>query len=204
MAKVGLKYPVAAPMKEDGKTYNEGFVIAKAIKASVTANNNDVKLYADDGIAESDKSFKDGTLSLNVDDLTQSAYAKMLGHEFTEASEDGKTPALVTASVSDISPFLGVGFYGEVIRNGKPYYLAKWLRKVKFAEPNDETDTKGETVAFQTPTIEGTVFQADDGVWKEQAEFATEEEAVAWLNQKAGLAVPKGDETVNTPPKGSE
>ena len=70
MAKIGLKYPVAAPMKEDGKTYDTGFVIAKAIKASVTANNNDVKLYADDGIAESDKSFKDGTLSLNVDDLS--------------------------------------------------------------------------------------------------------------------------------------
>lgn len=66
-------------------------------------------------------------------------------------------------------------------------YLVKWLRKVKFAEPNDETDTKGETVAFQTPTIEGTVFQGDDGVWKEQAEFATEAEAVAWLNQKAGI-----------------
>lgn len=187
MAKIGLKYPVAAPMKKDGKTYEEGFVIAKAIKVSVTANNNDVKLYADDGIAESDKSFKDGTLSLNVDDLTQSAYAKMLGHRFTEASEDGKTPALVTASVSDISPFLGIGFYGEVIRDSRPSYLAKWLRKVKFAEPNDETDTKGETVAFQTPTIEGTVFQGDDGVWKEQAEFATEEEAVAWLNQKAGI-----------------
>lgn len=187
MAKIGLKYPVAAPMKEDGKTYEEGFVIAKAIKVSVTANNNDVKLYADDGIAESDKSFKDGTLSLNVDDLTQSAYAKMLGHSFTEASADGKTPALVTASVSDISPFLGIGFYGEVIRDSRPSYLAKWLRKVKFVEPNDETDTKGETVAFQTPTIEGTVFQGDDGVWKEQAEFATEEEAVAWLNQKAGI-----------------
>ena len=66
--------------------------------------------------------------------------------------------------------------------------MAKWLRKVKFAEPNDETDTRGETVAFQTPTIEGTVFQSDDGVWKEQAEFATEEEAVAWLNQKANIA----------------
>lgn len=46
MAKIGLKYPVAAPLKADGKTYDAGFVIAKAIKASVTANNNDVKLYA--------------------------------------------------------------------------------------------------------------------------------------------------------------
>ena len=40
---------------------------------------------------------------------------------------------------------------------------------------------------FQTPTIEGTVFPADDGTWKEQAEFATEEEAVAWVDKKANI-----------------
>lgn len=188
MAKVGLKYPVAAPLKEDGKTYDTGFVIAKAIKATVTANNNDVKLYADDGVAESDKSFKDGTLSLNVDDLALKVYADMLGHTYTAAGTgENAEPEKVVASVDDIAPYLGVGFYGAVKRNNKPCFQAKWLKKVQFSEPNDETDTKGETVAFQTPTIEGTAFQADDGTWKEQAEFATEAAARAWLNEKAGI-----------------
>ncbi|MEY8428700.1 hypothetical protein AALA00_13515 [Lachnospiraceae bacterium 46-15] len=35
--------------------------------------------------------------------------------------------------------------------------------------------------------IEGTVFSADDGTWKEQAEFATEAEAVAWVDKKANI-----------------
>lgn len=188
MAKVGLKYPVAAPLKEDGKTYDTGFVIAKAIKATVTANNNDVKLHADDGVAESDKSFKDGTLSLNVDDLTLKVYADMLGHTYTEkGTGENAEPEKVVASTNDIAPYLGIGFYGEVKRNNQSYFQAKWLKKVQFSEPNDETDTKGETVTFQTPTIEGTVFNADDGGWKEQAEFTTEAEARAWLNEKAGI-----------------
>lgn len=188
MAKVGLKYLVTAPLKEDGKTYDKGFVVAKMIKATVNANNNDVKLYADDGAAESDKSFKDGTISLNVDDLTQKVYADMLGHTYTQAGEgENAEPETVVASANDIAPYLGTGFYGEIRRNNKPYFQAKWLKKTQFAEPNDETETKGETIAFQTPTIEGTVFKADDGSWKEQAEFKTEAEARAWLNKKANI-----------------
>lgn len=187
MAKIGLKHIVAAPLKEDG-TYDAGYVVAKAIKATVNSNSNDVKLYADDGVAESDKSFKDGSISLNVDDLQQKVYADMLGHAYTAAGTgENAEPEGVVASANDVAPYLGVGFYGAIKRNNKVLYLAKWLKKVQFAEPNDETDTKGETVAFQTPTIEGTVFPADDGTWKEQAEFATEAEAVAWVDGKANI-----------------
>ncbi|MDO4553706.1 MAG: hypothetical protein Q4B70_01005 [Lachnospiraceae bacterium] len=187
MAKVGLKYPVAAKLNEDG-SYETGFVIAKAIKATVTANSNDVKLYADDGVSESDKSFRDGSLSLNVDDLTQKNYAELLGHTYKAAGTgEDAAPETVIASADDIAPYVGIGFYGAIKRNNVPSYQAKWLKKVQFSEPNDETDTKGETVNFQTPTIEGTVFQVENGAWKEQAEFSKEEDAKAWLNAKAGI-----------------
>ncbi len=188
MAKVGLKYIVAAKLNEDEASYTKGFVVAKAIKATVGTNSNDVKLYADDGVAESDKSFKDASLSMNVDDLTQKVYADMLGHAYTAGSgENDENPETVVASADDIAPYMGVGFYGEVRRNNKKKYLAKWLKKTQFAEPNDETETKGETMNFQTPTIEGTVFQTKDGTWKEQAEFATEAGAKKWLNTKANI-----------------
>ena len=194
MAKVGLKYPVYAILGEDGASYSGGAVIAKAIKASVTAESNDVKLYADDGVAESDKSFKGGKISLNVDDLTNKTYCALLGHKFTAASEaDPATPETVLANANDIAPFVGVGFYGKVVRNNKPCYLAKWLKKVQFAEPTDETETKGDTVNFQTPTIEGDVFQLDNGDWKDQAEFKNEAEARSWLEKKAGITTPAGN-----------
>lgn len=189
MAKIGLKYPVAAKLSEDESSYSGGFVIARAIKATVNVTSNDTKLYADDSVAESDKSFNNGSLSLNVDDLTQKVYADLLGHTYTaaESTENG-SPETVVASANDDAPYFGVGFYGKIRRRGKTLYQAKWLRKVQFSEPNDETDTKGESVSFQTPTIEGTVFQLDTGEWKEQAEFLDEQAARKWLEEKAGIS----------------
>lgn len=187
MAKVGLKYPVYAILGENG-TYSEGAVIAKAIKATVNAESNDVKLYADDGVAESDKSFKGGKVSLNVDDLASKVYATLMGHKYTAASGTAPvTPETVIANGNDIAPFVGVGFYGRVVRNSQPSYLAKWLHKAQFAEPNDETETKGDTLNYQTPTIEGDIFTDDNGDWKDQAEFKTEAEARSWLDKKAGI-----------------
>lgn len=193
MAKIGLKYPVAAPI-EDGGTYGEGFVVAKAITANVTPNNNDATLYADDGEAETDKSFRNANFSLNIDDLTQKVYADLLGHQYQAAGiEDPRTPETVIASSNDVAPFFGVGFYGKIQRNNKPSYQAKWLKKVQFSEPTDETNTKGESTEFQTPTIEGTAYQLEDGTWKEQAEFATEAEARTWLETKAGITAQGAD-----------
>ena len=65
MAKIGLKYPVYAPATEEGSTitYGTGAVLAKAISANISIENNDVKLYADDAIAESDNSFASGTVT---------------------------------------------------------------------------------------------------------------------------------------------
>ena len=82
MAHIGMKYPVAAPWTE-GETYTKGFVVGKAIKFTGTPNKNDVDLYADDGIAETDKSVKDMGVSLNVDDLALKVQADLLGHTYT-------------------------------------------------------------------------------------------------------------------------
>lgn len=183
MAKVGLKYPIYGKLQADG-SYTNGKVIAKAIKASVTAESNDVKLYADDNISESDKSFKGGKIALNVDDLTSEIYADLLGHTYDKLKQE------VLNNGDDIAPFIGVGFYGQVVRNNNPKYLAKYLYKVQFAEPADETETKGDTVNYQTPTIEGDIFKLENGDWKSQAEFSTEAEAREWLKGKAGFNVP--------------
>lgn len=78
MAHIGMKYPVAAPWKE-GNTYEEGFVIGKAINFTGTPNKNEVELYADDGVAETDKSTKDWGTSLGMDDVELKVLADLLG-----------------------------------------------------------------------------------------------------------------------------
>lgn len=55
MAHIGMKRPVAAIIDPQTGEYGETFVIGKAINFNGTPTNVDVKLWADDGVAESDK-----------------------------------------------------------------------------------------------------------------------------------------------------
>ena len=127
MAHIGMKYPVAAPWTE-GETYTKGFVVGKAIKFTGTPNKNDVDLYADDGIAETDKSVKDIGVSLNVDDLDLKVQADLLGHDYTAASagESGgtATPESVEVGSDDVAPYFGTGFYKRRRKNNVTSFTA--------------------------------------------------------------------------------
>lgn len=190
MARIGLKYPVVAVATESGTsiTYASGALMAKAIMASIKINQSNVKLYADDVLAELDKSFIDGTLSFGADDLTDAMKVLLLG--YTEGAE---VDAIIgskemSAGTATVAPFVGFGFYAKRIKSGVASWRAIWLKKVHFSEPADELKTKGESVEFQTPTLEGTIMVACDGNWKEEATFSSEANAIAWLNTKSGYS----------------
>ena len=174
MAKIGLRYPVYKSSTSQG-------VIAKAIQADITIETAGATLRADDIIAEAINSFQNGTITLGVDDLSDEVYSEFLGHAVD--SETGE----ITANVDDISPFVGVGFYGVKIVNNVRKYRAIWLPKTQFAEPEDTNATKGETVEFNTPVLVGTIMANDDGDWKHEQTFATEAEAKTYLEGKAGI-----------------
>ena len=160
MAHIGMKYPVAAPWNEDG-TYGEGFVVGMAIKFSGTPNKNDVTLYADDGVAETDKSIKDYGVSLNTDDITLKVHADLMGHTYVPAStpEEGEAvPESIDIGSEDVAPYVGLGFYKRRRKNNVTSFTAIWLYKTQFSEPNEEAETKGDSMNFQTPTIEGTAY----------------------------------------------
>jgi len=172
MAKIGLKYPVS-------KTETSALVIGKAIQADISITVNDVKLYADDAVAESDKSFQNGTITLGIDDLSDTVQTAFLGH----AVSNGE----ITAKGTDNNPYVGIGFYGIKKVNNVNKYRAIWLPKVQFAEPNDSNSTKGENVVFNTPTLEGTIMLDDSGNWKQEKTFNTEAEAITYLQAKSGV-----------------
>lgn len=190
MAKLGLKRPVYATATETDSaiSYSGGAVLAKAITADINISVNDVKLYADDAVAESDHSFANGTLTIEIDDLSNAAQLALLG--YTEGSEVDATLGSkeLKASGVDVSPYVGFGFYGRKIVANVNKYRAIWLKKVQFKEPNDSMATKGENTEFRTTTLEGTIMVAADGYWKEEGTFDTEAEAIAYLNGKSGIS----------------
>ena len=152
MATIGLDKPYFATITEGEngvETYGTPQVLAKAIQADLTVNLAEAILYADDGADVSVKEFQSGTLSLNVNDIGTANAAALTG-----ATVDANG-ALVSCS-EDIPPYVAIGFRAKK-PNGKYRYF--WLYKVQFGIPAVNLQTKGESINFATPTIEGTVMR---------------------------------------------
>lgn len=152
MATIGLDKLFVAPITEDNngnETYGTPVQLAKAISAELSVELNEAILYADDGQAESVKEFKSGTLSLNIDDLGHANAALLLG---AEVDENG----VLISRGEDNPTYVAVGFRARKA-NGKYRYF--WLYRVQFAVPGTSLATKGDSITFSTPTIEGTIFQ---------------------------------------------
>jgi hypothetical protein len=191
MAKIGVKYPIYAEATETDTevTYSNAAVLARAISVDVEIEVSDAELYADDVLAESDKSFSGGTVTIGVDDLYDAAKIALLDYIEGAVADAGIGTNELSAQGAASPAYVGFGFYGKVIRNKVPYWRAIFLKKVQFSEPSDSFATKGETTEFTTPELEGTITLPVDGIWKEEATFSTEAGAKAWLNAKVGLPV---------------
>lgn len=191
MAYIGMKYPVAAEWAE-GNTYSNGFVVAKAINFTGTPNKNEVELYADDGVAETDRSVKDWGTSLGVDDLSLENQAKLLGHTYVKPTGDDNTgtPESIEIGTDDEPPFFGMGFYKRRKKNGVVSFEAIWLYKVQNTEPTENAETKGDTTNFQTATIEGKAYPVEvNGKMSvgKKVVLKTEEAAKKWLETQANI-----------------
>lgn len=152
MATIGLDKLYYAKITEDqdgNETYETPVQLAKAMTAELSVELAEATLYADDGASEIVKEFQTGILTLGVDDLGGSVASDLTGAIIDNngvvisAAEDGGTP-------------VAVGFRAKK-SNGKYRYF--WLYRVKFGIPTAELATKGESVTFSTPTIEGTILR---------------------------------------------
>ncbi len=152
MATIGLDrlYYAKITENENGEeTYDTPVPLAKAITAELSVELAEATLYADDGAAEVVKEFQSGTLTLGVADIGVAAAEVLTGATLDDnnvlisASEDGGTP-------------VAIGFRAKKA-NGKYRYF--WLYRVKFGIPATNLQTKGDSITFSTPTIEGTVMR---------------------------------------------
>lgn len=175
MAKIGLKNLKYSILDEDEQpTVAKSF--GKAIDCKVSIESNSAELYADDGLAESDYTFKKGTVSLTVDEDADEVFAPLLGH--TIAEEGGE----IVRKDTDIAPYVALARMITKIVNGAYKYKVEFLPKVKFAEPSQEDATKGESVEFKTCSVEGTVMKLSDGTWSKAKTFTDKSEAETYLN----------------------
>ena len=152
MATIGLDKLYYAPITEDAngnETYGTPIQLAKAISAELSVELNEATLYADDGQAEAVKEFKSGTISLGIDDLGNEKAAALVG-----ATVDAN--GVLISSGEDVSQYVAIGFRAKRA-NGKYKYF--WLYRVLFGIPATSLATKGDSITFSTPTIEGTIVR---------------------------------------------
>lgn len=177
MAKIGLQNFLYGELTEelDGTaTYGVAKKPGKAISCSVSVNNNDVKLYADDVVAESDTSFSGGTVTMGIDDDDDTIMADLLGHTVSSG--------VMVRSSSDVAPYVGLGRIITKMVNGVLKYKVEFLAKVKFAEASQENNTRGETVEFGTTELEGQIMTLANGEWSKTETFDTMTAAQTYLN----------------------
>lgn len=177
MANIGLTNIWFSKLTETNgvPTYEGATNLGKAVSCSVSITNNDAKLYGDDVIAESDTSFANGTITLGVTDDDDAVFAPLLGHTIT----DGE----VTKTASDAAPYVGVGRIVTKMVNGVYKYKVEFLYKVKFSEPSRDENTKGESIEFSTPSVEGIIATLDDekGTWNKSKTFTSKSDALTYL-----------------------
>lgn len=191
MAGIGLSKCIVAKYAVAGGvvTYSAAAILGKAVEFSTSLDTgDDNNLYADNAIAESDRTFAGGSLTISTDDLTQAGSALILGI----------TPSSITVGTSTVSelvyddnmvvPDLG---YGTIVKKkvgGAYKYRAVILTKIKFNIPDEAATTQGETIEWQTPSITATIMRDDTAnhAWKREATVDTEAEALAYIEEILG------------------
>lgn len=193
MATIGLSKPYYGIYSASGGavTYTGGAVFAKAVEFSAQVESgDDNNLYADDAIAESDRSFGGGTLSVTTDDISQTAAAAILGitAKTITVGEDETVSELVFDDDMTV-PDIGFGVIVKKRVSGVDKYRAIFFHKVKFSIPEDAATTQGETIEWTTHQIEGTIMRDDTAkhAWKSEVTVDTREIAEAYLEKKLGI-----------------
>lgn len=168
--------------------------MGKAISATFEpAETDDNPLYANNGIAERDASASSGgTLTLTLDRLSEDAYADLFGLTKKTITVEPTPGAGFTGTGFDyegdeLSAPVGVAFIRWAQEdNNRAHHQAVIFSYVTFTPPSDEYQTKGESVEWQTPEIEGTVSgSAVTGSlpWKRVFDFTSQADAITFIQQ---------------------
>lgn len=175
MATIGLDklyYSIITEGENGEENYGTPKKLAKAMNVDLSVEVAEAVLYADDSAAESSKEFAGGTITIGIDNLSPEVLRDLAG---AEIDKNG----VLISSGEDVGNYVAIGFRAKKSNGTYRYY---WLYRVKFATPSDSYETKGDSINFQTPSIEGTISQRVKEIngkhnWKAQLDETKENKA---------------------------
>ena len=186
MARIGFKkgkYNLIDPKTKKYAAVTGGVpCLEKVIDEKFSAEFNSAELYADDALAETDYTFKKGSLAITVANDDDEKDAELMGNTIAEGE--------VTKNITDTAPEVGYGHIVTKMVGGVRKFKVEFFPRVKFTKITTDAKTRGESVEFGTTSIEGVVYPLDEvmngypaGTWEKHQTFATEAEAEAYLDK---------------------
>ena len=185
MARIGYKkgkYNKIDELTKKYATLTEGVpCLEKVIDEKFAPEYNSAELYADDGLAEVDYSFKKGSLTITIANDDDEKDAFLMGNTI----EDGE----VTKKIDDTAPEVGYGHIVTKMVGGVRKYKVEFFPRVKFTKITTDGKTRGESVEFGTTAVEAVVYPLQEafngmeaGVWEKHQTFDTEAKAEEYLD----------------------
>lgn len=188
MASIGLKQAKFNQIDQTTNKYktvtDKVPLLEKIIESKFSPEYNNAELYANDCLAESDNSFKKGTLNIVVADDKDETCATLLGNK---VASDGTE---VTSNINDSAPEFGYGHIVPKIVDGVKKWKVEFFPRVKFTKITTDRKTKGENVEFATTNMEATVLPLSKAInglkvgdWEKHDTFDTEVAAETYLDK---------------------
>lgn len=186
MAKIGLKSFLYAPLtaddKDSGPTYGTVAALAGAISSTFTPNVAEASLYVDDIRKEYDAQVSGGTLSLNIDSDDGASIKTLLDMNDESVTVGGSTVTGRTSKADDSPIACAFAQIVPLMIGGTKKWRAQVFYKVKFKPYTAEANTKGETLTFDTTTLEGETMPLLNGKYKTEYDATSEADALAYIN----------------------
>lgn len=146
MARIGLdKLTLWKITKDDqdGLTFERPMHLGKAIKASIKPKVVSSELYGDDALAETYSAITGYDLSFDITDFPPAMQAKLLGYEVD-------SNGMVELSPDAEAPYFALAYRSALSEGGYSYHN---LLKVRFEPTDEEFETRGQNVNFQTQKL---------------------------------------------------
>lgn len=202
MAKKGIEYCCFGKLKPDG-TYEagQGKRFSPVVAYNFSPNNNSERDYGDNVVDDVDNETTGGTLTVELNRDPDEMFEYILGH----ALDSGGNSVTTIFNTGDVAPELGVGAVGKTGTRATGYkWRAKVYRRVVFAEPADDNQTKTNAASFGHTTFVGEVIPLSRpasmaGEWKITETFDTKAGAIAWLKGFLGVDTEPEPETPLAP-----
>ena len=185
-------------MKCAAYTNNNGSVsygtinsMGDAMTANLELRFAEARLYAESTLAEYLRKAIGGTISVGVKYIPTATQKVLFGSSDKTRSVGTGTGSSITGlnmTAKDVQGTVGVAFYAPDMVDGEEKYTCVFIPRCRFGQPSMSLQTLGETIQFNTPTINGE-FLADHTSSQNMLEVAvvdTAAKAAAWCTVVLG------------------